>query len=316
VRGRNTKGMVMVLFSFVAVPTCSALTLSDTDGFWCGLPSRSHPNPRCRLEMGQITGPSDSHLISVAAEFHKPAVRFRLSPGPLASVKSLPPVPQTLLMVAIGLLCVLLAKDRMVCLGAFGALVWAGQAGISFLPQFTSNLAGKRQSGKRSYSLHVTRLWERKHRCRPRSDIEGKHYIGLLRRLAGIPNGTVPSLSPVFLPSLPAKRAFVAGRDRTQRNLSAPGNRLSFEQTGHRFRLLELAVGRLSSLLIHASNCLAIGTRQRAYFSIGFVIVNSARGPPYRVQTREPCTRTVNHEPIPPPTLSSQTASAWALSDG
>jgi hypothetical protein len=294
----------MVLLFFVAAPAEAVLTVSSAEGSpWAWQP-RSHANLGCRLEIGQITGLPNSHPIGLAAKFHNPPVRFGLSPGPPASVKSLPPVPRTLLMVSIRLLCVLLAKDRVVWLGAFGALLRAAQAGISFLPQFASHLAGKRQNGKRSYSLYVTRLWERKHRCRPRGDIEGTQYTGLLRRLAGIPNGTVSSLLPVCLPSLPARRAFVAGRDRTRGNLGAPGDGLSFEQTGHRFRSLQLAVGSLSSLLIRASNCLAVRTRQRAYFSTAFVIVKSARGPPYRVQTRGPCIRTVNHEPIPPPTLS------------
>jgi hypothetical protein len=283
VRGSNTKGMVMVLLFFVAAPIDGALTVGDTDGLSCALPSRSHLNPDCKLEIGQGTGLSNYHLISLAAEFHKPPVRFGLSPGPAASVMSLPPVPRTLLMVSIGLLCVLLAKDPRVWLAAFGSLVWAGQAGISFLPQLASHLAGKRPSGRGSDSLHVSCLWGRKHPCRPRCDIEGTYYRGLLRRLAGIPNGTMSSSLPAFLRSLRAKRAFIAERDRTRSNLGAPGYRLSFEQTEHRFRSLQSAVGRLSSLVIRASNCLDPRTRQRAYFPTGFVIVNSARGPPYPV---------------------------------
>jgi hypothetical protein len=282
VRGRNTKGMVMVLLFFVAVPIHGALTVSDTEGLVCALPSRSHVKPECRLEIGTITGLSNSYLISLAAEFHNLPVRFGLSPGPAANVKSLLSAPRTLVIVLIGLLCVLLSEGRRVRLVAFGRLVWAGQAGISFLPQLASHLAGKRQSGRRSYSPYVTRLWGRERPCRRHCDIEGTYYTGLLRRLAGIPNGTMSSPLPA-LPSLRAKRAFVAERDRTPSNRSAPDYRLSFKQAEHRFRSPQSAVGRLSSLLIRASDCLAPRARQRAYFSTGFVIVNSARGPPYPV---------------------------------
>jgi hypothetical protein len=294
-RGKNTKGMVILLFLVPALadaaPTMSGLgrdlimgALSvDSD-------SRAYYSP----EIDQITGLYNPRLAAIAAEFNKPPVSFTGAPPTANTIKSLPGVPGTFLMVFVGFLCVSLVKDRRIWLATLAGLLWAGQAGFAALPQLTSQLAGKRQS-EQQYSPDVARLCEPEHPCRLRSDIEGTSYISLLRHLAGIP-GVAVSLLPR-----------IAVRDKLQReykkmtsqfccrteypNISAQGIchtktfALLFEGNLHPInhyfgKAPHLALTGLSSCIIRATNCLAPRVEQPVCFSPAFIFANLARGPP------------------------------------
>jgi predicted small secreted protein len=194
-RGKNTKGMVILLFLVSALadaaPTMNGLGRDIIMGaLSADSDSRAYYSPG----ITQITGLYNPRLAAIAAEFNKPPVSFTGAPPPDNTIKSLPGVPGTLLMVFVGFLCVSLVKDRRVWLATFAGLIWAGQAGFTALPQLASQLTGKRQS-EQQYSPDVALLCEPEHPCRLRSDIEGTSYISLLHHLAGIP-GAAASLLP------------------------------------------------------------------------------------------------------------------------
>ena len=281
-RGKNAKGMVMLLVSLVPALVSAGPTVGDhaRDTIASALSSGSPPNPRYRREISCITGLSNSHIATVAAEFHKPPVRFTGLPAPATGVKSLPPVPGTLLMVLVGFVCVSLVKDRRAWLAALAGLLCATQAGFSLLPQLALHLAGKRQGEQQSSALCAARSCEPRHPCRLRSDIEGTYYIGLLCHLAGIPDGTISFSFPVPPPSLPAQKAHATGLDQSQGNLNAPGYRPVSALPKHRFRAPESAMTRLSSFLLHTASCLAPDTSQSVDFLTALIIVKLARGPP------------------------------------
>ncbi len=272
----------MLLVSLVPALVSAAPTMGDRarDTVVSALPSGSPANPRYRPDISHISGLSNSHIATLAAEFHKPPVRFAGLPAPAAGVKPLPPVPGTLLMVLVGFVCVSLVKDRRAWLSALAGLVCAGEAGFSLLPQLALHLAGKRQGEQQSSSLCAARSCEPRRPCRLRSDIEGTYYMGLLRHLAGIPDGTISLSFPLFPPSLPAQKACTTGLGQSQRNLNGRGYRLVSAQSKYRFRAPQSAMTRLSFFLLHTASCLAPGTRQSVDFPTALIVAKLARGPP------------------------------------
>ncbi len=231
-------------------------------------------------ETSLTTEPSNSHLANIGVELLRPPADFTNS-SPVG-VQPLPPVPAALFMVLTGFLCVSLVKDRRFWLGALASLLWAGQTGVQAIPKLAVHISSNKHIQRKS-DTNTVRLYQFEESLRLGSDIEGTKYIGLLHHLAGIPNATMSSVrSPISLPVSSSGQALqkqesrintahlccqcVAwkSRARTNCNLAAP----------------QFAITHLSSLLIHATNCLALGVRQYIHFSPGFTLAHLARGPP------------------------------------
>ena len=282
-RGKNTKGMVILLLFLVATFTNAATTISnhDRDFVVCALSANSDTHSNHRPDISQIAELYNSHLASIYAELRKPPVSLTSPSSPAIAVKSLPAVPGTLLMVLVGFLCVSLVKDRRFWWATLAGLLWLGQAGSAALPQMALYLAGRKQRVQQS-SLNVPGLCEPERPCRPRSDLEGTLYIGLLRHLEGIPDSTTPLSLAVSLLSLLVERAFSLEWSRSQSNLKKLCYHLSFLQIKDKYRTPQLAVMRLSSCLIHATNCLTSGAVPLC-LSPSFSIAYIARGPPNEV---------------------------------
>ncbi|MHC4557463.1 MAG: hypothetical protein ACYS80_09180 [Planctomycetota bacterium] len=296
-RFKNTKGMVILLLFLVPALANAATTMNclNRDYIVNALPAGLDSYAYCTPDIDQITGLYNSRLAAIAVEFNKPPVNFEGSPIPAYAdtIKSLPPVPGTLLMVLVGFLCVSLVKDRRVWLAALAGLLWAGQAGFAVLPQLALQMASKKQSEQQS-SPDVARLCEPDYPCRLRSDIEGTSYIGLLRRLAGMPDATVS-----FLPR-------IAVRDKLQQEskkiITQFCRRPGYSNTSTRslchFKAISLFEGNsyqinhyfgkgphfaimgLLSCLIRSTDCLAPRAEQPVYLSTAFIFANLARGPP------------------------------------
>lgn len=283
-RGKNTKGMVILLLFLVATFTHAAPTMSNRDGDFVAyaLSTSSDTHTNHRSDISQIAELYNSHLAIIYAEFRKPPVSPTGSSSSAIAVKSLPAVPGTLLMVLVGFLCVSLVKDRRFWWSALAGLLWLGQAGYVTLPQMALHLAGRKQKVQQS-SPNVSGLCKPERPCRPRSDLEGTLYIGLLRHLEGIPDSTTPFSSAVSLLSFPVERTFSLDWSRSQSNLKTLCYRPSFEQTKNKSREPQLAVMRLLSCLIHASNCLTFGAEQPVCFSPAFIVTHIARGPPNQI---------------------------------
>jgi hypothetical protein len=182
VRGKGTKGMVMLLLFVVTASAKSEPTANDraSGAVGCVLSSSTHAQSYHRPERSCITGLCDSHLAASAAEFHKPSVRFAGPPVPPIGIESLSLVLGTLLMILLGFLCVSLVRDRRFWLAALAGLLWAGRTGLSFLPPFGFRLAGKRHSEQESSSHHVARSYERRHPCRV-SFAQTRYRLGALQ---------------------------------------------------------------------------------------------------------------------------------------
>lgn len=296
VRGGKSKGMVVILLILGNAIVNAAPTINDSDGdtFLCAKSSGLYVNPYYKPDINHVTGLYNSYLDSISKEFHRPTVKNGELTDTSMGVKSLPPAPKTLMMVMVGFLCVSLVKDRRVWLAALAGLLWAGQAGVSILPQLAANIAGRGRSEKESSTHQVTQLTEQKHPYRLRSDIEGTCYIGLLRHLEGIPNSETS-----FIPNIIVGHKIQQGTGRISlwsscRTCSSCKSLQSF--SNHKiFALLKnnlqkenrycgeashFAIAALSSYIFRAIECLATSTRQYVLYPSAFIIASLARGPP------------------------------------
>ena len=296
VRGDKTKGMVVLLLFLGTAIVNAAPTINDSDGdtFLCAKSSSLYVYPYYRQDINHVTGLYNSHLDSISKEFHRPPVKNDEFSDASMGVKSLPPAPKTLLMVLVGFLCVSLVKDRRVWLAALAGLLWAGQAGVSILPQLAANIAGRGRSEKQSSAHQVAHLPEQKHPYRLRSDIEGTCYIGLLRHLEGIPNSGIS-----FIPNIAVRHKVQQGTGRfllwsscrtclSSKSLQSFSNHKIFAllknnlQKENRYcgEASHFAIAAVSSYLFQATKRLAPSAGRHVIYSSAFIIASMARGPP------------------------------------
>ena len=275
VSGKKNKLLVILLSLVVATAISAAPTMSDCNKHFvaAAVSPASDAHVTYVPETSQITVPSNSHLAAIGKEILKPPADFTDSP-PLGA-KSLPPVPAALLMVLTGFLCVSLVKDRKVWQAVLVGLLWAGQAGFHAIPQLAAHIS-KKNIQRKSY-FNTAALHQLEKSCRLRSNIEGTQYIGLLRHLAGIPDGTISLPLPTFLTSL--RVPFLSLRAQ-QGNLNTSREYFVFARTKSNAASPQFAITHLSSLLNPATICPAPRAEQYILFSPAFIFEQLARGPP------------------------------------
>ncbi len=268
VSGKNNKLLVILLSLVVTTAISAAPTMSDWNKHFvaAAVSPASDAHVTYVPETSQITVPSNSHLAAIGKEILKPPADFTDSP-PLGA-KSLPPVPAALFMVLTGFLCVSLVKDRKVWLAVLVGLLWAGQAGFHAIPQLAAHIS-KKNIQRKSY-FNTATLHQLEESCRLRSNIEGTQYIGLLRHLAGIPDGTISLPLPTFLTSLRAQRS----------NLNTSREYFVFARTKSNAGSPQFAITHFSSLLNPATICQAPRAGQYICFSPAFIFQQLPRGPP------------------------------------
>jgi hypothetical protein len=239
-------------------------------------PSDYADTPAAAANVTEVAEASNCHLANIAHELLKPPGDSIDSPVPAVAATSLPAVPGALFMGLTGFLCVSLVRDRKLWIAALAGLLWAGQAGVTVLPQVAHHLAGRRHATQ-CFSPNVAYVPTLDHSDRPRSlsraksrdrDIEGTRYICLLRYLAGIPDGSLQSTS------LRAQRSNLRNQRNTQYDIR------------HTSKSLQFALARLYAYILCASNCLVYITKRHAYFSPAFIFENLARGPPSQTWKR------------------------------
>lgn len=100
-------------------------------------------------------------------------------------VRDLPGVPAAVFMALFGFACISAVKDRKFYVAAFAGLLCVCQASINVLPKMARLHRGRdvnRYSADSIYTRQVLNSF------RPRCEIEGNDYAGLLHKLAGIPD--------------------------------------------------------------------------------------------------------------------------------
>jgi len=219
-------------------------------------PSDCADTPAAAASVTEVAEAYNCHLANIAHELLKPPGDSIDSPVPAVAATSLPAVPGALFMGLTGFLCVSLVRDRKVWIALLAGLLWAGQAGVTVLPQVAHHLAGRRHATQ-CFSPNVAYVPTLDHSDRPRSDIEGTRYICLLRYLAGIPNNRMSFL-------------------RKQESKS----------TNAHVRTPQFALTEVLADILSATKRLVRITKRHAYFSPAFIFENLPRGPPLQTWKR------------------------------
>jgi len=248
----HTKWLVVPVSLFVLTAAHGAPIISKPNihVIDCTLSPSSESHVPFVPELTVRTGPTGSHLVSLAGQYLTPPASFTNSATLSAEARSLPAVPGAVLMVMVGFACVSLVRDRKVWLATLAGLLWAGQAGMQALPQLALRLSNK-ANAKQELAAGLTDLRRVEETSRLRSDVEGTQYIGLLHHLAGIPDAAVSSLH---------EQKFTRAEDKS--------------------RASGLAIIQFLSSLTAANNCSASNVEQFICFSPAFIFENLPRGPP------------------------------------
>ena len=244
---KTNKGLGVLLLLLVMTTAKAAPTIGNQNGNFVApaVSPASYPHISVVADVTDTIESGDSHLAQLAVELLSPPDSYIDSSTP----KSLPPVPGALLMVLTGFLCVSLVKDHKLWLTAVAGLFWVGQSGIHAVPHLAMRL-GHRMNNHRQVAAQLMYPYDLEN-ARPRSDIEGTQYIGLLHHLAGIPRGKMPFLY----------------------------NQHS-RHTEDEVRARQCALVEVSSRIIPVIKCLTVKARQFVCFTPAFIFENMPRGPP------------------------------------
>ena len=201
---------------------------------------------------------STYELFGIGTKLLNSAVGFTNPPASISThPKSLPAVPATFLLVLTGFLCVTLVKDRRVWVAAFAGLLYLGQAGITSVPHLLGRDHCKtKKHFEQLCSVKINYTFELDNSFRPRSEIDGSQYIGLLHHLAGIP-----------------------ARVDSQHYYHTKYHNISV-QTEEKFSLSQFALTKILPHTICANNCSYPVIEQFVVFSPAFIFDNLSRGPP------------------------------------
>lgn len=176
-------------------------TLNNQNTFVSGYSNFSYTQQR--IETFKLT---DDQLARLGREIIKPTTVPAIPTNPRYNkMKSLPGVPTAVLMVLFGFICISLIRDRRIWLAAIRSMTWIGQFYAKTIPQLTKQFYLRTQINKYLSAKHPLRYMF-KNLTRPRCDIEGTRYIGLLHYLAGIPANKIMSY---LYPRIAASNKFV-----------------------------------------------------------------------------------------------------------
>jgi len=203
----------------------------------------------------------DSRLANLAYDLLPPsAAALTTATATTSPVEALPAVPAAVFMGVVGFICVSFVKDRRLWLAALTGLLWAGQTGLQALPGLVLRLTQQNHNSHLQTAGRTAHRYYFEHPSRLRSDLEDTEYIGLLHRLAAIPNLTVSSLQPRL--SLLQKQEPTIREPQTLNKTS------------------QSAIIYYLSRPVELFNCPASRAGQFISFSPAFIFENLPRGPP------------------------------------
>lgn len=273
VSGKSKKWLTAILLIFCAPMANAGLTVANGSSVVvdCAWTLSLDVDNTSGLETIQTNEPLNSHLSAIAAEFREAPFSFASPTSVPVDARSLPTVPGALSMVAIGFFCVSLVKDRRIWLAGLAGLVWTGQAGTNVLPQLALHLSHGNNSKRQSYEDYsglACQHHPEDSSNRLRSDIEGTKYIGLLHRLAGIPDA-----DDVFTDK---RLAGLIIHSPQERKLYAK----AFSYYGNNKHKLQTIIASWRYSLNLLLNCPAVQVGWFNCFSPAFIFKTIPRGPP------------------------------------
>lgn len=196
IRGHIEKSFVLVILLIAGLSDVASAVITVDDGF-CASYESSAVVAQSAVLIAPVSasGTYSASLAEIGAELIKAptaeaaAANLMIVVGDSANYKVMPAAPAAFLLVLTGFLCVSLVKDRKTWLAACVGLVCLGQLSVSVLPKLAGNLRNAFKAGSAGY-VASQRIDVHDSHFRVRSEVEGTGYIGLLRKLSGILDGS------------------------------------------------------------------------------------------------------------------------------
>ena len=253
---------------FVVSVVCASPTATLRDAGFSADSSLTNIRTATFSSNNGIVKPVSVELANLAKEFLRPPESSAgLSDLRSNSIKPLPAVPATVLMLLTGFLCVSFYRDRKFWLTALVGLIWAGQAGLQAFPHLAMRISNKINNRRQIRANLICPYYlENSHRLR--CDIEGTEYIGLLHHLAGIP-------ANISVYNIKARDGLITSTQNQRRLCGSSGTR-PYKLT-HTTQSAVISEQYTLNLLF---NRLAYRARQFTCFSPAFIFNMIPRGPP------------------------------------
>jgi hypothetical protein len=253
---RNAKWLFALVLLVVAATVEAAPSIGSADAKVVALAvsPTSYTESSAVDEVELLISTNNPALSHIAADLLKPPAELTSRTALPSGIKPLPAVPAALFMALTGFLCVTLVRDRKVWLAIVTTLLWAGQVGITALPQ-KCRVCIAHHLNKRWPVPILPSLGERISRLR--SELEGTGYIGLLHHLEGIPDAKRNTILDSRFSMLDEYR--VSNIKHTSPQFASAISRTCF---------------------IPVLNCLSYEVRQFICFSPAFIFNSIPRSPP------------------------------------
>ena len=266
---RREKISALVLLLFAASAANALPTASVSNPIVGTSQAPSHRTPARTFSglepSGAVCG---TYLAGIGKSLLEPQ-SYRAGPrdSEAGDIRPLPGVPTATAMVLTGFICISLTRDRRAWVAAFAGLLCAGHTGIQALPKLACRLSRTVHTGQHAAAILAAP-------CHPgdRFHTDGyskrARYTGLLRRLAGIPQGDTALANgcrgrPTLL-TRPRRRA----------------HRAAFGSVGRDTRILRDALFSPQFASTLPFNRLVSIARQFVCFSPAFIFQSIPRGPP------------------------------------
>ena len=178
---------IIAFMLFIAPAVNASLTVTHRDDILRATCPADLQTTSSAGTVDNVVKPVHTQLTNIGAEFlQPPETPAGLLNANSNSIRHLPAIPATILMLLTGLLCISLYRDRKVWLVALMGLLWVGHAGIQTFPRFACHFSYKNHTKQQICAeLAYPHYLENSHRLR--NDVEGTWYVGLLRHLGAIP---------------------------------------------------------------------------------------------------------------------------------
>ncbi len=187
VRGKKTKGLVIVLFLLMTT-SLNASLINSIGGkqYPLCLDSKIYSESEYSNKRTIFTGPYSSEYSNTYEEYNSKSVNYLFNSPLNVQGEALPPVPRTLVMVICGFICVSIIKDRKFWFRVLTGIIRTVHSGLSFFPYIASYLISRDHIRGKNEDVYDESCYQ-ENGWYLQKDSKNKRYIGLLRRLAGIP---------------------------------------------------------------------------------------------------------------------------------
>ena len=268
-KSTKNNGLILLLSLLLLSTAKGAPTLTDCKSKYTSCSFLLHKNICIFSNQQKYPGltAKNNYENYLAVEFRKPPASPSGLQASTTNIKSLPSIPDALLMALGGFLCVSIIKDRKFWIAFLTSLLWLGQSGFTILPYLVSHFAHQKPIEQKQ-KPNTTCICKYGGTTHTRNDVKDTKYIGLLHQLASITK---------FKNTLTDIHSTITYKNNYYQNLHTKA-----------FEYLQIKITHISqqlnankqSRINPLPNCLVLKYSRDIFHSQAYSFPNITRGPP------------------------------------